>query len=92
MPRLYVPKTHKRLDIFIKKTCPTMEEMMDFVTSHQSMELHVDSKVWTRVNNEDKELLAKHKAEVAAGAEVQAPEEILKELEEELNAFKHDEL
>ncbi|KAH9069088.1 hypothetical protein Ae201684P_004782 [Aphanomyces euteiches] len=91
LPRLYyVPKNRKRLDIFMKKTYPTMEEMMEFVTSHQSTELQVDSKVWTRVNNEDKEMIAKHKAEVAAGAEVQAPEEILKELEEELNAFKRD--
>ncbi|RQM28259.1 hypothetical protein B5M09_000572 [Aphanomyces astaci] len=88
LPKLYfVPRTHtgaSPFDIELHAAYPTMEMLMEFVRTHQSHELVVDEKVWTRLHAEDKEALASHKAKMANGDDVHAPDDILKELEMEL--------
>ncbi|RHY35493.1 hypothetical protein DYB32_000034 [Aphanomyces invadans] len=90
LPKLYYVRQHSQ-DAFeneLTVAYPTMENLMEFVQTHQSHPLTVDDKVWTRLNAEDKEALAKHKAKMAKGDDVEAPEDILKELEAELQTLQ----
>jgi hypothetical protein len=50
-----------RLSVYLPTLYPTMEDLMKFVKTHQSMELVLDEKVWLRLQSEDKEWLARHK-------------------------------
>ncbi|OQR94678.1 hypothetical protein ACHHYP_00969 [Achlya hypogyna] len=91
LPRLlYIPAGAKPGDLgtAVSQLYPTMEDLLQFVQTHQSTELTVDDKVWARVHAEDLELLRQHREAKAADEDIEHPADILKELEAEIQAMR----
>ncbi|EQC29883.1 hypothetical protein SDRG_12427 [Saprolegnia diclina VS20] len=89
---LYISREAKRtksLGAAIPQLYPTMDELRQFVQTHQSMDLAVDEKVWARVYADDLELLRQHREAQAANTDIEHPGDILKEIDAEIQAMQH---
>ncbi|OQR90487.1 cell 5A endo-1,4-betaglucanase [Thraustotheca clavata] len=89
---LYISQNTKKsgsgsLGVSLDELYPTMEDLMNFVQTQQSVELQVDNKVWNRVLTEDKELLRKHREAQEKNEDIDHPSDILKELEAEIQSL-----